>query len=157
MYRAVRCGHFSYDDFNLSAFKHINKLQNGDLSWIVPGKFLAFSGPIAKKREISPGIMALSPEEYVPVLKSLGVSCIVRFNSKCYDRGIYISAGIKHVDLYYEDGGNPSDSILSSFIQLCEGEKGAIAVHCKAGLGRTGIYFQLNYTYIYIYIYLYHI
>ena len=25
-----------------------------------------------------------------------------------------------------------------SFLQLCENEKGAIAVHCKAGLGRTG-------------------
>ena len=24
------------------------------------------------------------------------------------------------------------------FLQLCENEKGAIAVHCKAGLGRTG-------------------
>jgi cell division cycle 14 len=24
------------------------------------------------------------------------------------------------------------------FIEICEKEKGAIAVHCKAGLGRTG-------------------
>lgn len=24
------------------------KLQNGDFSWIVPGKFLAFSGPISR-------------------------------------------------------------------------------------------------------------
>lgn len=143
MYRAVICGHFSYNNFNLATFKHINKLENGDLSWIVPRKFVAFSGPLANKREISSGVFALSPEEYVPILKSLGVTCIVRFNSKCYDRGIFIAAGIKHVDLYYEDGGNPSDSILNSFIQLCEGENGAIAVHCKAGLGRTGILFLL--------------
>lgn len=27
---------------------------------------------------------------------------------------------------------------MQSFLQLCEQEKGAIAVHCKAGLGRTG-------------------
>ena len=27
---------------------------------------------------------------------------------------------------------------LQSFLQLCETEKGAVAVHCKAGLGRTG-------------------
>src|SRR5688572_7399890 len=44
----------------------------------------------------------------------------------------------RHVDLYYEDGGNPSDNILQAFLALCEGERGAIAVHCKAGLGRTG-------------------
>ena len=41
-------------------------------------------------------------------------------------------------ELYYEDGGNPSEEILQAFLQLCEGERGAIAVHCKAGLGRTG-------------------
>ena len=44
----------------------------------------------------------------------------------------------RHVDLYYEDGGNPSEEILQAFLQLCETERGAIAVHCKAGLGRTG-------------------
>lgn len=44
----------------------------------------------------------------------------------------------RHVDLYYEDGANPTENILQSFLQLCEQEKGAIAVHCKAGLGRTG-------------------
>ena len=42
------------------------------------------------------------------------------------------------MDLYYEDGGNPSEAILQAFLQLCENERGAIAVHCKAGLGRTG-------------------
>ena len=42
------------------------------------------------------------------------------------------------MDLIYEDGSNPSDFILQSFLTLCEQEKGAIAVHCKAGLGRTG-------------------
>ena len=45
---------------------------------------------------------------------------------------------IKHVDLFYEDGGNPTESILQSFLHLCETHEGAIAVHCKAGLGRTG-------------------
>jgi protein-tyrosine phosphatase len=44
----------------------------------------------------------------------------------------------RHVDLYYEDGGNPTEEILQAFLQICETERGAIAVHCKAGLGRTG-------------------
>lgn len=42
------------------------------------------------------------------------------------------------MDLYYEDGGNPTEEILQAFLQICETERGAIAVHCKAGLGRTG-------------------
>jgi protein-tyrosine phosphatase len=95
------------------------------------------------------------------VLKELGVTVIVRFNSKCYDRTVFTRAGIKHVELFYEDGGNPTEQILQSFLSLGmilthslthahslthslmlipagETEKGAIAVHCKAGLGRTG-------------------
>jgi protein-tyrosine phosphatase len=91
-----------------------------------------------RRRQISPGVYTLTPDQYVPLMKSLGVTCIVRFNDKCYDRKVFTNNGIRHVDLYYEDGGNPSDNILQSFLQLCESEKGAIAVHCKAGLGRTG-------------------
>jgi hypothetical protein len=48
MRRACSLGHFNYRAFNPTAFHNLAKLQNGDLSWIVPGKFLAFSGPIAK-------------------------------------------------------------------------------------------------------------
>lgn len=36
------------------------------------------------------------------------------------------------------DGSTPSDAIVRDFIDICEKAKGAIAVHCKAGLGRTG-------------------
>lgn len=61
---------------------------------------------------LSEGVYTLRPEEYIPILKSLGVTCIVRFNTKCYDRMVYVNAGIRHVDLYYEDGGNPTDAIL---------------------------------------------
>mmetsp|Transcript_14684 Transcript_14684/g.22157 ORF Transcript_14684/g.22157 Transcript_14684/m.22157 type:complete len:409 (+) Transcript_14684:600-1826(+) len=137
-YRAHCLKHFVYSTFDVHKHDHLAKLENGDVSWIIPGKFVAFSGPTSAPRELSPGVFALSPEGYVPLFKSLGVTCIVRFNKKCYDRNIFVRAGIRHVDLYYEDGGNPSDSILQAFLTTCEKEKGAIAVHCKAGLGRTG-------------------
>jgi len=42
---------------------------------------------------------------------------------------------------YFADGGNPTDAIIKRFIEVCENEHaqgGALAVHCKAGLGRTG-------------------
>ena len=55
------------------------------------------------------------------------------------------------MDLYYEDGGNPTEDILQAFLQLCENERAAIAVHCKAGLGRTGTniaaYMMKHYAY----------
>lgn len=138
MFRARKLNHYNYKHFNLSHFNKLAKLENGDVSWIIPGKFIAFSGPLQKRRQISPGVFTLSPDEYVPLFRKLGVTCVIRFNSKCYDRTVFTNNGIRHVDLFYADGGNPSDSILQSFLQICENEKGAIAVHCKAGLGRTG-------------------
>ncbi len=65
-----------------------------------------------RRRQISPGVHTLLPEQYVPLFKNLGVTCIVRFNEKLYDRKVFINHGIKHVDLFYEDGGNPTDQIL---------------------------------------------
>eukprot|EP01041_Mallomonas_annulata_P009599 gene9599-19951_t len=136
--RAVENGHFNYKTFSLQQFVNMAKLENGDFSWIVPGKFIAFSGPISRRRDLVNGKTTLLPEEYIPKFRELGVTCIIRFNNKCYDKNIYTRAGIRHVDLFYEDGGNPTDAILQSFLQICERESGAIAVHCKAGLGRTG-------------------
>lgn len=49
-----------------------------------------------------------------------------------------MEAGIKHLDLYFIDGSTPSKEIIKQFLDAVEAEKGAVAVHCKAGLGRTG-------------------
>ena len=46
--------------------------------------------------------------------------------------------GFKHSDLYFLDGSVPSEEIVQRFMEIGEGEAGAVAVHCKAGLGRTG-------------------
>lgn len=50
---------------------------------------------LCRRRQLSPGVYSLTPEGYVPVLKKLGVSCIVRFNSKCYDRNVFLVNGIR--------------------------------------------------------------
>ena len=111
-YRATTNLHFIYTSFSLENFQKLAKLENGDISWIIPGKFIAFSGPMSARRELSPGVNTLLPHEYIPIFKSLGVTCIIRFNNKCYDRKVFTKSGIRHVDLLYEDGGNPTESIL---------------------------------------------
>lgn len=40
---------------------------------------------------------------------------------------------------YFPDGSCPSEAILRRFIELAEAEPGVLSVHCKAGLGRTGV------------------
>ena len=136
--KALALGHLDYATFDCDEYDRMERLEHGDLAWIVPRKFIAFSSPLARRREIAPGVHTFAPEDYVPLFQRLGVTCVVRFNKKLYDKRAFTRAGIRHVELFYEDGGNPSEQIMQRFIQVCEQEPGAIAVHCKAGLGRTG-------------------
>jgi hypothetical protein len=83
--------------------------------------------------------MSLGPESYIPIMKRYGVTAVVRLNKKLYDRKKFLDAGIKHYDLYFVDGGNPPDAITKQWLDIVENEKGAVGIHCKAGLGRTGV------------------
>ncbi|RHY35519.1 hypothetical protein DYB32_000043 [Aphanomyces invadans] len=122
--------------FNVDEYQFYEKVENGDLSWVSP-KFIAFAGPHNKFSNKN-GQITLTPEHYVPYFKKMNVTLVVRLNDKCYDRNRFVSAGIDHLDLYYPDGTNAPMHILKQFIEASERTPGAVAVHCKAGLGRTG-------------------
>ena len=66
------------------------------------------------------------------------MSAVIRLSKKVYDKKKFLDAGIRHFDMYFQDGGTPSEAIVRRFCEICESETGLIAVHCKAGLGRTG-------------------
>lgn len=115
-------------------------LQNGDLNWLVEGKILAFAGP-SFERHVSPeGYCTLAPGDYIPYFKRKKVSLVVRLNKRCYDEEDFVKAGIKHVDAFFLDGSCPPMKILYKVLEAFEAvpEGEAFAVHCKAGLGRTG-------------------
>jgi len=135
--RAYKAGFFDFDDFDYDEYEHYEKVQNGDFNWLVPEKFLAFCGPHAQSK-IENGYPLHSPESYFPYFRLHHVTCIVRLNKKIYDSKRFTNAGFHHQDLFFIDGSTPPDSILKRFLELCESEEGAVAVHCKAGLGRTG-------------------
>ncbi|KAI9011098.1 dual specificity protein phosphatase [Gaertneriomyces semiglobifer] len=77
-------------------------------------------------------------DDLVKLLTSRKVTTIVRLNNRTYDPKKLVDAGIEHVEMYFPDGSTPPDGILMRFLELCETRAGVIAVHCKAGLGRTG-------------------
>jgi len=81
---------------------------------------------------------ANSIDGIVRYFKENGVTCVVRLNNKLYDNRKFIEAGISHYEFYFPDGTIPPDNILFRFFELCETTPGSIAIHCKAGLGRTG-------------------
>ena len=74
-----------------------------------------------------------TPETYYDYFRANNITGVVRFNNKVYDRKKFLDAGFNHYDLYFADGGNPTDAILKKFLDIAESEKGALAVHCKAG------------------------
>ena len=98
------------------------------------GRFVAFSDPSGRR-----------PQDYIPALQRFGVTTVVRLNKKQYDKRKFTDAGIKHHDMYFTDGGNPSEKILQDYLAIAREEPGTIGIHCKAGLGRTGV---LNGCYI---------
>lgn len=134
---AIRLGWFDANKFDIETYEHFEKVEQGDMNWVVPNKFLAFAGPSATPLDPD-GYPAFMPEDYVSVFREGGVSLVIRLNKKQYDRRRFIDNGIKHVDLYFLDGSCPSREIIHKFLHISENESGKIAVHCKAGLGRTG-------------------
>eukprot|EP00435_Cladocopium_sp_Y103_P067679 s137_g30.t1 len=112
-------------------------VENGDMNWIIPDKFLAFAGPSPTSTDAD-GFPAFTPEDYVPIFRDAGIGLVVRLNKKQYDRRRFADHGLKHVDLYFLDGSCPDKEIISKFLHIVENEPSAVAVHCKAGLGRTG-------------------
>jgi len=68
----------------------------------------------------------------------MGVKAVVRLNNKTYDSAGFTKEGIDHYDLIFTDGTAPSSDVVQKFLDIAESTDGAVAVHCKAGLGRTG-------------------
>ena len=116
--------------FDLESYEFYEQVQNGDWNWITP-HFLAFASP--KDRAYMATLASQGPyaaectAKRMPVNPSLqrtleyfqqhNITLVVRLNNALYHRGVFEDAGIEHKDLYFDDGSNPSDDILRTFIQ----------------------------------------
>ena len=53
LYYAVKLEWFDFKKFDLTEYEHYEKIENGDLNWIIPNKFIAFSSPYDKNKDDS--------------------------------------------------------------------------------------------------------
>ena len=131
-----------WGQINIVYYRHFDNPATGDLQEVVPGKFIAFKGPVGLRgrefRDYSDGVRVFSPFYYIDIFRDMGVSTIIRLNEPRYDAKDFTSHGFEHFDLEFEDCTCPPDEVVAAFFRIVHAAPGAVAVHCHAGLGRTG-------------------
>lgn len=123
--------------FDIELYEYCDHPSMADLHVIVPGKFVAMKGPHTRA-SFRDGVQFLPPSRYFDLFAKFGVTAVVRLNSEQYPAKAFRDAGFNHYDIIYDDCTNPDQAVIDAWWEVCRQEKGAIAVHCKAGLGRTG-------------------
>ena len=145
LWRGKSLGWVSFEagGFELSDYEHCDCPLNADLHEVVPGKLVAMRGPrrLAGGRsfqDTASGVRDFSPAHYADILRQYDVLAVVRLNEAHYDAADWAAEGLALADLPFDDCALPPPAVVAAFLAIAEGVPGALAVHCKAGLGRTG-------------------
>ena len=103
---AIDKGAVDWDHFDSSAYEHYERVEYGDMNWVVDRHIIAFSGPHTIPEEIN-SVRTLCPKDYLPIFNALNVGVVVRLNKPAYDSQQFTQHGISHYDVYFPDGGLP--------------------------------------------------
>ena len=75
--------------FDIAQYEHLEQLRNGDCNWFVPGRFMAFSGPLDTPKALPNGGFTYTASNYVrpccmcdcegvTVASSVSCECLLR-------------------------------------------------------------------------------
>ena len=111
---AIKLKWYDHPTFNVKLYEEYERVDNGDMNWVVPGKFLAFSSPSPSQYD-QEGYRTFTPEDYVPIFKKWQVNLVVRLNKETYEAKKFLKNGVKHIDLIFPDGSVPKQVIFCLF------------------------------------------
>lgn len=160
VWKAKEEGLVGLKEFSLEEYEKYERVDMGDFNWISPD-FLAFASPQHRPTTVIPPTDPMYqqlprsvsqvrrdqtlPEPFKNVLAHFSerrIGLVVRLNSELYSPSYFTALGIKHMDMIFDDGTCPTLNLVRKFVNLAHGvinqQRKGIAVHCKAGLGRTG-------------------
>ncbi|ORX35113.1 protein-tyrosine phosphatase-like protein, partial [Kockovaella imperatae] len=166
VYKAINFDLLDLEHFDPRYYRYYETVDNGDLN--ILGPFIPFASPmdpkwieasrseknkhaedIDKAASLTKSLIETAQNRrhayrcILEVFQEQLVGLVVRLNEDLYDRKTFLEFGMEHVDLYFDDGSNPTDEIVERFIgmaeEFIERRRQKVAVHCKAGLGRTGV------------------
>lgn len=60
---AIKLGWYNFKEFDNKEYEYYEKVENGDLNWIIPGKFIAFMGPLDNINKFER--RGNTPEDYI--------------------------------------------------------------------------------------------
>lgn len=163
VWKAMQNGLCDMNEFSVEDYEHYEKVENGDWNWITPN-FIAFASPLdsnwlqegkhhisqpqmgtptpASPRRTSASNLALQrplPTAFMNCLdyfERRNIKLVVRLNMALYDKTLFLERGIEHMELYFDDGTNPTDEIVRKFIEVSDRiveDRGVIAVHVRLG------------------------
>jgi cell division cycle 14 len=118
------------NNFNIEDYEYLTDYSQRDMN-IIANKFIAMRCPSQKN------IYDVCKE-----LKKRNVKLVVRLNEdNNYDSKIFVNQDIDVLDLYFDDYSVPSIKIIKKFMNAINNIEylDKVAIHCRAGLGRTGI------------------
>lgn len=138
MWRAKERGMIDLTTFNLEEYEQYERVDQGDFN-VISKDFIAFASPQQNTRK--PGNLNEPFKKVLNFFMGNDVQLVVRLNSHLYDATEFTKRNIQHIDMIFEDGTCPTMDYVEKFVGAAEcviNRGGKIAVHCKAGLGRTG-------------------